>query len=176
MQRKKPLYKIWWFWVILGIISFIFFGIVGACSDDMVTDNETVSSLSSTVSTEETTKKTATSVIKTEITTTAEIIVTEENTTEMQEQAEKVETETTETEVVETEDIDNDGGSEEKEIPVVDEKTSGRDYVLNYNTYKFHYPSCSSAKKIKPENRGDYYGTREELIDSGFSPCGICHP
>lgn len=57
-----------------------------------------------------------------------------------------------------------------------DPEPTGRDYVLNTNTMKFHYPSCSSAKKIKAHNRADFNGTREELIDRGYDPCGNCHP
>lgn len=51
-----------------------------------------------------------------------------------------------------------------------------RDYVVNTNTYKFHYPDCASADDISPQNRWDYFGTRQALIDSGYSPCGRCHP
>ena len=57
-----------------------------------------------------------------------------------------------------------------------DPEPTGRDYVLNTNTMKFHYPSCGSAKKIKAHNRADFNGTREELIDRGYDPCGNCHP
>lgn len=64
--------------------------------------------------------------------------------------------------------------------PVVTEKAdnnaAGQNYVLNTNTKKFHYPSCSSAKQIKDKNRDEYTGTRDELIDMGYSPCGRCHP
>ena len=64
--------------------------------------------------------------------------------------------------------------------PVVTEKadnsTAGQNYVLNTNTKKFHYPSCSSAKQIKDKNRDEYTGTRDELIAMGYSPCGKCHP
>ena len=49
-------------------------------------------------------------------------------------------------------------------------------YVLNINTMKFHYPSCTSAKRISPKNRKDYIGSREELIEQGYDPCGHCHP
>lgn len=51
-----------------------------------------------------------------------------------------------------------------------------RNYVVNKNTHKFHYPSCSSADEIAEKNRWDYYGTRQYLIDSGYSPCGRCDP
>lgn len=50
------------------------------------------------------------------------------------------------------------------------------EYVLNNNTMKFHYPHCSSAKRIKSSNRSEYTGTRDELINMGYSPCGNCHP
>ena len=49
-------------------------------------------------------------------------------------------------------------------------------YVLNTNSMKFHYPSCSSAKKISSKNRKDYTGTREDLIQQGYDPCGYCDP
>ena len=51
-----------------------------------------------------------------------------------------------------------------------------RDYVLNTNSFKFHYPSCNSVEKIKPSNREDFTGTRQELIQRGYDSCGICHP
>lgn len=53
---------------------------------------------------------------------------------------------------------------------------NGQDYVLNTNTMKFHYPSCSSADKIKEKNKAYFHGTRDELIEKGFDPCGRCHP
>ena len=53
---------------------------------------------------------------------------------------------------------------------------NAQDYVLNTNTKKFHYPSCSSADDIKKSNRKDYHGTREEVIDMGYEPCKRCHP
>lgn len=50
------------------------------------------------------------------------------------------------------------------------------DYVLNTNTKKFHLPSCPSASDISPENRTDYHGTRESLIQGNYTPCGRCKP
>lgn len=52
----------------------------------------------------------------------------------------------------------------------------GTDYVLNKNTQKFHYPWCSSAGDIKPKNRWDYTGTREDIINMGYQPCKRCNP
>ncbi len=55
---------------------------------------------------------------------------------------------------------------------------NGRDYVVNTkeSSMKFHYPECSAASKINAENRLAYHGTREELIDKGYQPCGLCKP
>ena len=49
-------------------------------------------------------------------------------------------------------------------------------YVLNTNTMKFHSPSCPSVADMKAKNRQDFYGTRDEAIAAGYSPCGRCHP
>lgn len=51
-----------------------------------------------------------------------------------------------------------------------------KNYVLNTATMKFHYPSCRDVAKITDGNRSDFYGTREDIIARGFSPCGHCHP
>lgn len=52
----------------------------------------------------------------------------------------------------------------------------GTDYILNTNSHKFHYPHCHSAAKISEKNKQSYTGTREELIEQGYSPCGYCDP
>lgn len=49
-------------------------------------------------------------------------------------------------------------------------------YVVNTNTGKFHSPSCRDVNKIKPENYWAYDGTRDDLINQGYSPCGHCNP
>ena len=49
-------------------------------------------------------------------------------------------------------------------------------YVLNTNTYKFHYPSCRDVNRIKDYNRWDVSMTRDEVIGMGYSPCGHCNP
>lgn len=38
-------------------------------------------------------------------------------------------------------------------------QSTGTDYVVNTNTGKFHYPSCSSVKKMKESNKIFYTGT-----------------
>lgn len=50
------------------------------------------------------------------------------------------------------------------------------DYVLNTNSKKIHLPDCSSVEDMNPENRKDYNGTKEELLNQGYSECGFCKP
>ena len=49
-------------------------------------------------------------------------------------------------------------------------------YILNTNTHKFHYPSCSSVNQMNESNKREYTGTRDEIIAMGYDPCGRCHP
>ena len=51
-----------------------------------------------------------------------------------------------------------------------------KEYILNTNTMKFHVPGCSSAAEMGPENKKEFKGTREELLEQGYSPCGRCKP
>ena len=50
------------------------------------------------------------------------------------------------------------------------------DYVININSGKFHLPTCRSVRQMKTSNSEFYSGEREELIQAGYSPCGICKP
>lgn len=64
----------------------------------------------------------------------------------------------------------------QKEAPAEQPAENTRNYVINTNTGKFHYPSCSSAKRISDANRSEYNGTREDLIAQGYAPCEKCNP
>lgn len=57
-----------------------------------------------------------------------------------------------------------------------DQEPKEQTYILNKNTKKFHKPECSSVDDIKAENKSGFTGTREELIEDGFDPCGKCRP
>lgn len=70
----------------------------------------------------------------------------------------------------------SNGSVEEEENSSAEEGSEEPDYVLNTNTMKFHYPNCKSVSQMKEGNRQDYYGTREELINQGYDPCGNCKP
>lgn len=52
----------------------------------------------------------------------------------------------------------------------------GTTYILNTNTHKFHYPSCSSVKQMKESNKYAFTGTRDEVIAMGYDPCKRCSP
>jgi len=67
------------------------------------------------------------------------------------------------------------------EITVVDQDVVSRNafergYVLNTNSMKFHYPSCSSVAKIAEHNKQVVTTSREELMKQGYEPCGSCEP
>ena len=47
-------------------------------------------------------------------------------------------------------------------------------YVLNTSSKKIHHPSCRSVPKIAPQNYATSNLSVEELINQGYSTCGIC--
>lgn len=72
--------------------------------------------------------------------------------------------------------------SAERQAPI--ENEAGQDtvaadevrYIGNKNTKKFHIPTCSSVEDMKESNKVPIYGTRDEAIGQGFSPCSRCQP
>ena len=53
--------------------------------------------------------------------------------------------------------------------------SSGQTYWASANSNKFHYPSCEWAQKISGKNK-IVFNSREEAINSGYSPCQVCSP
>ena len=49
-------------------------------------------------------------------------------------------------------------------------------YVLNTSSMKFHKPNCSAVAQMSDANRKDYTGSRDDLIEQGYTPCGYCNP
>lgn len=49
-------------------------------------------------------------------------------------------------------------------------------YILNTNTLKFHKPECSSVNQMSEHNKGEFSGTRGELISQEYEPCKNCNP
>lgn len=70
---------------------------------------------------------------------------------------------------------DSDTSAAEIEEPQQPD-TISETYILNTNSRKFHRPDCSSTSQISDANREEYTGTREELIEQGYTPCGYCKP
>lgn len=64
----------------------------------------------------------------------------------------------------------------EKQEPATGSEASQADYILNTNTKKFHYPTCSSVNDMKEKNKQEFFGTRDETISNGYFPCGRCKP
>ena len=56
------------------------------------------------------------------------------------------------------------------------QESQGITYVLNTNTKKFHYPTCSSVDDMKEKNKQIYTGSRDEVINMGYVPCKRCNP
>jgi DNA-entry nuclease len=70
-----------------------------------------------------------------------------------------------------------DGEFEEEEsssdsLPSSEEES----FVLNTSSKKYHRETCSGVNSMNPQNREDYVGSREELEEQGYEPCGICKP
>ncbi|MCD8347283.1 MAG: DNA/RNA non-specific endonuclease [Lachnospiraceae bacterium] len=55
-------------------------------------------------------------------------------------------------------------------------EAEGTTYILNTNTMKFHFPSCSSVDDMSERNKLEYTGDRETVIAMGYSPCQRCNP
>lgn len=60
--------------------------------------------------------------------------------------------------------------------PATSEPSNVTIYILNTNTMKFHYPSCSSVSQMSDNNKVEFSGTRDDVIAMGYDPCGRCNP
>ena len=67
-------------------------------------------------------------------------------------------------------------GESSLEIAPSPDTPVGTTYILNINTHKFHYPSCSSVGRMSNANKQEYTGSRDEIIAQGYSPCANCNP
>lgn len=56
-----------------------------------------------------------------------------------------------------------------------DQQNTSETWVLNTNTMKIHYPSCSQVKKISTQNYSTSSLSESELIAQGYTTCGVCH-
>lgn len=49
-------------------------------------------------------------------------------------------------------------------------------YIVNVSSMKFHWPGCESVQKMSRKNTQGFNGSREELIEMGYTPCKNCDP
>ena len=59
--------------------------------------------------------------------------------------------------------------------PVSAQTQNSAGYCGNKNSKVFHNSSCGSVAKMKEENKV-FAKNREEMISSGYKPCGSCKP
>jgi hypothetical protein len=48
-------------------------------------------------------------------------------------------------------------------------------FVGSIKSNKYHYPDCTWAKKIKPENE-IWFSSSADAIAHGYVPCKVCNP
>ena len=58
--------------------------------------------------------------------------------------------------------------------PAISASSNGP-FVGSSKSNKYHYPSCSAAKKIKSTNLVTFSSSQDARAQ-GYVPCGICHP
>lgn len=66
--------------------------------------------------------------------------------------------------------------AEEQVADIKEDNSVERNYIINKNTKKFHKKDCRSVQDIQKKNREQYHGSREELLQNGYEPCGRCKP
>ena len=49
-------------------------------------------------------------------------------------------------------------------------------YIINRNNHKFHLETCTYAQKMNFENREEFEGEIDWLLDNGYEPCKVCKP
>lgn len=59
---------------------------------------------------------------------------------------------------------------------VLDGTGEAPDFILNTKSKKIHLPACTAVNDIKEENRQDYCGSKQQLLDMGYMICGTCKP
>lgn len=159
-KGRKPKTKVW----LIGLLGAIFIGMSGACGED--TESEQADRSMSVA----------------------------ENVSKMPEEMQEMESQELVAEIlpaIESETkVMKELGSELTDTPKPtntpaptaepdDDRSivpEGTNYILNTNTKKFHYPTCSSVDRMKEKNKSYYTGTREEVIGMGYEPCGNCKP
>lgn len=61
-------------------------------------------------------------------------------------------------------------------VYVEPEQPQENSYMCNLNTNKFHRMTCRDINKMSEKNKMVYTGSRDDLINQGYSPCKNCNP
>lgn len=69
-----------------------------------------------------------------------------------------------------------DGSSTEVQTSPTPQATGQTTYILNTNSKKFHLPDCSGVENMSEKNKQSFTGSRDEVIDQGYTPCQLCNP
>ncbi len=64
---------------------------------------------------------------------------------------------------------------DQSSVGVETQRPTSKNYVGSKTTKKYHRSSCSYAEKIKAENKV-YFSTKNDFLNSGYSPCKSCKP
>ena len=64
----------------------------------------------------------------------------------------------------------------QQQVQAAQQTEQTHDYIINKNTKKFHYSNCKSVKQMKEKNKWYYNGTRQSVLDMGYSSCQNCNP
>lgn len=64
---------------------------------------------------------------------------------------------------------------DDEPVPETTSQKSSGVYVGSVDSDKYHNPSCRFAEEILPENE-IWFDSIEDAQNSGYSPCGCCHP
>lgn len=155
MKEKKPLYKRWWFWVIVVLLC------IGAFRPSSNTDN---AARLVPASSDSATKRTISSAAS----------ESAPAATPSPDPSERPQPEVT-AEPTPTATPEPTQAPEPTEAPTPT-PIPERDYVINTSTLKFHKPGCSSVDDIDEGNRWDYHGTYQSVVDMGYTPCKRCNP
>ena len=164
-------------WVVVGIFGVLVLGMFALGHDDENAVTGTIAQKIDAVFNGTTTSVATTTTVNTtkRITTTQKATITKKETTTRKPTTTRKRTTTrkpTTTRKITT----AKKATTTKRVIVTKPEVQKFDYVLNTNTGKFHYAGCGDAKRIKEKNRKDYHGTRNEVIDMGYTPCAKCHP
>ena len=73
-------------------------------------------------------------------------------------------------------EIPDEGTNDDEKGDTGTGESTNSTYILNTSSKKFHDPDCSGAATIKEQNKQTYTGPRDDLIEEGYAPCGICKP